>query len=249
MIDFHTHVLPALDDGAKSVEESLKLLEMLETQGVDTVVLSSHYYGRHRNVKSFLGEYERAYAKLRGAYTGPIRLVRGAECNISTCANSDFSELKALSVGDTRYLLTELSFAKKWSTEFWERIDNLLLAGLVPVIAHVELYPAIRRNPQIACELVGMGCVLQVNCDSVLDKKLSKLTDLLFRHDLVACIGSDTHNTDSRPPKYGDAVETLNRTYGEQITVRLQERMQKILADETIKTDFTPIQRTLFGYR
>lgn len=229
MIDLHTHILPAIDDGASDAEESSALLEALSRQGVDTVVLTPHYYGRRRNVRSFLNEFERAYTSLREAYRGEMKLVRGAECNISTCANSDFSELKALAIGDTNYILTELSFEKKWTEEFWERIDNLLIEGLVPVVAHVELYPAVRKHKEYAVRLAEMGCLLQVNCDSLLDRKFKKILDFLFENGLVSCLGSDTHNSVTRPPHYKEAVDEIGRRYGEPSLLRLQNQMKQII--------------------
>lgn len=229
MIDFHTHILPGIDDGASTLEESLELLETLSRQGVDTVVLTPHYYGRRRNVQTFLNEFERAYGILRDAYRGDIKLVRGAECNISTCANSDFGELKALTIGNTKYLMTELSFEKKWTEEFWERIDNVLLEGLIPVIAHTELYPALRKNWKCAARLVEMGCLLQVNCDSLLDHKSRKLLDDLFENEFVSCLGSDTHNLSSRPPQYLEAAEEIRRRYGADCLAHLQDEMKKLI--------------------
>lgn len=232
MIDFHTHILPGIDDGASTVEESLELLGILSRQGVDSVVLSPHYYGRRRNVQTFLHEADRAYCALREAYHGNIKLVRGAECNISTCANSDFGELKELSIGGTTYILTELSFEKKWTEDLWERIDNLLIEGLIPVIAHVELYPAVHRHKEYAQQLVAMGCVLQVNCDSFLDRKFKKILDFLFANELVSCLGTDTHNLTSRPPHYRAATEEICNRYGQVSFLCLQSEMQKIVENK-----------------
>lgn len=229
MIDFHTHILPGVDDGAASAEESSELLESLSRQGVDTVVLTPHYYGRRRNVRTFLKEFERAYASLREAYRGEMRLIRGAECNISTCANSDFGELKALAIGDTNYILTELSFEKKWTEDFWERIDNLLIEGLIPVIAHTELYPAVRRHREYAVRLTEMGCLLQVNCDSLLDRTKKKILDYFFTNGLVSCLGSDTHNPQTRPPHYREAADELARRYGKTCFEGIQTQMRDIL--------------------
>lgn len=231
MIDFHTHILPGIDDGASTVEESLVLLEALSQQGVDTVVLTPHYYGRRRNVRTFLIEFDCAYKLLREAYRGDIKLVRGAECNISTCANSDFSDLKALSIGDTNYILTELSFEKRWMEAFWERIDNLLIEGLIPVIAHAELYPAVRKNKEYAVRLADMGCLLQINADSLLDRKFKKILDYFFANDLVSCLGSDTHNAKTRPPHYQVATEEIVKRYGKSSVACIQTNMRKIIGN------------------
>lgn len=229
MIDFHTHILPGIDDGASSPEESVALLDDLSRQGVDTVLLTSHYYGRRRNVRTFLSEYESAFQRLKGVYRGGMSLIRGAECNIATCANSDFGELKGLALGGSSYILTELSFEKKWTEELWDRVDNLLIEGLTPVIAHVELYPAVRKHRDNAVRLAEMGCVLQINCDSLLNRKFKKILDFLFANGLAGCLGSDTHNVTSRPPRYEAAVREIETRYGKDALCKLQSTMREIL--------------------
>lgn len=248
MIDIHTHIIPEVDDGSKSVEESVKLLEKLERQGVDKVALTPHYYGRNKNITKFLGNRRAGYEKLRQAYTGKIRLVEGCECNISTCANGDFTDLEALTLGNTRYILTEMSFESEWDNEMWSRLNKLLDTGLVPVIAHVELYPAVNKKPQIAYRLVRFGCLLQINCDSVIDKTKYELVKALIRHGQAYCLGSDTHNLDKRPPHYAEAVQTLKTDFGTELIERMQENMENILSDKPVKTlPTTPINRTFFG--
>lgn len=248
MIDIHTHILSGIDDGSHSVEESVKLLQMLEKQNVDTVALTPHYYGRNKNIHKFIANREAAFAQLEEAYRGSVRLVKGCECNISTCANNDFSDLAALVLENTHYILTEMSFENEWSNELWSRLNKLLDTGLVPVIAHVELYPAVRKRPEIACRLIESGCLLQINCDSVLDKTVYPLVKALIGHEQVHCLGSDTHNTDRRPPRYSEAVERLTADFGGDFVEKLQENMRGVLSDEQIKPHkTTPIKRNLFG--
>ncbi len=248
MLDLHTHILPGIDDGAQDVSESTALLDLLQRQGVDTVVLTPHYYGRRKNVERFLEGREGAFRKLQAAYHGGIRLMKGCECNISTCANIDFGDLASLAIENTHYILTELSFEREWNEKFWERVYNLLEKGLVPVVAHIELYPAVVRNPQFAYRLIQVGCLLQINCDSVLDKRKYKFIKALIHHDQAYCLGSDTHNTYNRPPHYQEAVEILERDFGTEFCNSLQENMRKIISDEPIeRKPTTPIKRTLFG--
>lgn len=67
MIDFHTHILPGIDDGAKSLEESLSLLKMEQEQGVDTIVLTPHYFHERQSLDAFLQQRNTAYEQLRHA--------------------------------------------------------------------------------------------------------------------------------------------------------------------------------------
>lgn len=248
MTDIHTHILPSVDDGAKDVEESLGLLEESERQGVDVTVLTPHYYGRNRGVEEFLRRRAAAFQKLKEGYRGGIRLVEACECNICTCANSDFSELRALTIGGTRYLLTELSFEDEWSGKLWERLYALLDLGMVPVVAHVELYPAVVRRPALAHRLAEAGCLLQFNCDSVLQKEKLGLVDALARHNQLHCLGSDAHNLERRPPRYKAAAESIVSRYGKDFFDGLQVNMRDILSDRTVATQpSAPVKKNIFG--
>ena len=246
--DIHTHILPGIDDGAKNLDQSLDLLGMLECQNVSTVVLTPHYYGRNKGTDKFLESREGAFKKLAAAYGGKIKLVRGCECNISTCANSDFSELRPLAIESTRYILTEMSFEHQWTEHMWGRLERLLDTGLIPIIAHVEKYPAIIKKPQLVHRLVEEGCLIQINCHSVLDEERFALIKALIDHGQVHCLGSDTHNKEKRPPRYMEAVEKLSALFGQDLVYALQVNMQNILADNCIEPlAGTPVTRTLLG--
>lgn len=249
MTDLHTHILPCIDDGSSSLEESLALLAMLGEQGVEDVVLTPHYYGQRRSVGQFLERRDAAYARLTEAYEGGIRFRRASECNISTCANSDFSELRPVAIEGTEYILTEMSFEKDWDGGLWKRLADLRdYAGLRPVIAHVEVYPAVQRKPEYAYRLIDEGCLLQMNCDSAADMTKNSLAYALLSHGQIHCLGSDTHNTSTRPPRYGEAAEKIRAEFGTETLAGLQENMSAILANERVAAARgTAVKRKLLG--
>lgn len=251
MIDFHTHILPRIDDGASSVEESLALLNALETQGVHTVALTPHYYGRKRGVEYFLEKRTEAFRALREAYTGNIRLLQGCECNLSTCANAEMSNFIPLALEGTRYILTELSFAPQWSEKelFLSRLKELKESvGLTPVIAHAELYPALQKHPAWAARLIAMGCLLQINCESVVRAGKNSLVQALILHGQAHCLGSDTHNTDRRPPLYREAAARL-KEWSATAAAGIQQTMCDIVAGASVRVQTgEAVKRKLFGY-
>lgn len=251
MIDFHTHILPCIDDGARSLDESLALLQMLEEQGVDTVVFTPHYYGRKKGAEQFLVKREESFRSLLQAYNGPVRLLRGCECNIQTCANTDMSALRPLVLEGTRYILTELSFAPQWSEKelFLSRLKELKESvGLTPVIAHAELYPALQKHPNWATRLIAMGCLLQINCESVVRAGKNSLVQALVLHGQAHCLGSDTHNIDRRPPFYREAAARLNE-WSAAAAAGIQQTMRDIVAGEPVRARAgEAVKRKLFGY-
>lgn len=244
MIDLHTHILPNIDDGSGSVEESLALLAALKAQGVNEVVFTPHYYGVRHGVKSFLDRRREAYERLAPAYDGDIKIHLGCECNIAKCTNINFDDLLPLSINSTDYILTEMSFEPEWDDFMWNRLDKLMQTGLRPVIAHVEIYPAVRKNPYYVGRLIEAGCVIQINCDSVVAE--DPLVQSIIAHGQAHCLGSDTHNTAVRPPKYAQAVKKIGEWGGD--VNKLQENMRGILNGERLYFHSgLPIKRTLFG--
>lgn len=246
MIDFHTHILPAIDDGSRDESESCELLSRLERQGVDTVLLTPHYYGRDYSVPKFLERREKAFSALKSAYSGNIRLIKACEYNIATDVNSDFMSLVPLAIGNTSYILTELSFENEWGDRLFKRINSLQLCGLTPVIAHAELYPAVRKNPSLVARLIDGGCYIQINCGSVISS--DPLVAALINGMQVHCLGSDTHNTTKRPPEYGRAIEMLSTSFGSQTAEGLNDNMNLILQGKPLSVRRgAAVKRTLFG--
>jgi protein-tyrosine phosphatase len=248
MIDFHTHILPSIDDGAENVDVSLAILKSLEEQGVTKVVLTPHYYGRTRNIEQFLKAREGAFEKLSATYGGTIQLFKGSECNVSTCANNDLSELKALKIQNTNYILTEMSFEKEWSDRLLKRVATLADDGLTPIIAHVELYPAVNKNPSYVRDLIAMGCAIQINCNSFLSDDTYPLVRAIIEHGQAHVLGSDTHNMTKRPPNYKKATEKIEADFGREVLDNLQGNMAEILDGGHINTSCgTPIKKRLLG--
>jgi len=246
MIDLHTHILPRIDDGSQSVEESCALLADLAAQGVDSVVFTPHYYGIRHGVEQFLERRANAYKVLTGKYDGDIKLHLGCECNIAKCTNFNFDDLVPLAIDQKQYILTEMSFEPEWDSFMWNRLDSLLQTGLTPLIAHVELYPAVRKNPSFVARLISLGCVIQVNCDSVVADDL--LVKVLIEHEQVHCIGSDTHNTTKRPPKYAAAAQKIKVEHGDGVLQNIQDNMRCVIDGKKFAvTVGSPVKRTLFG--
>ncbi len=250
MIDFHTHILPNIDDGSQSLEESLAILSELEKQGVNTVILTPHYYGRKKSVKQFLEKRDRKYNQLTEAYTGNIKLIKGCECNLSTCANGDFTDFIPLAIEGTKYILIEMAFTSKWEKSLSDRLFKLMnTTNLTPVIAHVELYPAVKANPELAHRLIEMGCLLQMNCLSILNCNKKDLSWALLTHNQIHCLGSDTHNLENRPPLYASASGKLKELFSEARVDVLQNNMNKIILNQKVDTaDSEPIKKRWFSY-
>ena len=145
MIDLHTHILPNMDDGSKSVEESEQMLCELKQQGVTTIVATPHFYADRDDPKAFLGDREKAYQRLLMKIqefdnkNELPEIILGSEVAYFE-GMSDCDDLVSLKIEGTKLLLLE-----KPTIPWNERMISEVVAiyektGLVPVIAHIDRY-------------------------------------------------------------------------------------------------------------
>lgn len=106
---------------------------------------------------------------------------------------------------------------------------------LVPVIAHVEMYPAVRKNPKLVSDLIDCGCLVQSNCDSFLIPEIRPLVLKMAKKDMIYCLGSDSHNMNKRFPHYKAAADVIIKEMGEEYFDNLQKNTEKIFEGEEVK--------------
>lgn len=212
LIDFHTHILPEMDDGASSVEEAVDMINELQSQGVSTIVSTSHYYMQDESVDSFVKRRGIAYNKLvTYANQNNIKLpniILGAEVLFSPILCD--IDCKPLCIGNTPYILLEMPYTK-FSSSHFKALENFLnVSGLQCILAHVERYYHFNDDKAVE-KLVSHDVLCQINAGSVIDKKLRKKTLKLIKNDCAHILGSDTHNMSSRKPNISDAMKILDK--------------------------------------
>lgn len=241
MIDFHTHILPAMDDGAKSVEESLSLVESLHSQQVTEMVCSSHFYSHRYSMEEFLqrrrNSFDLLQKNLEPIYHGEIHLHPGAEVYFS-----DFlgvcSDLSPLCIGHTSLLLLEMPFQDKWSSDVWKIMEKIISRqSITPVIAHAERYPGLGRHPEATLkQMIDMGCVIQINCDSFLEKQESSRVLQWLDSGLVHLLGTDCHNMDYRPPHMAEACAVISSALGPDVLAKLELNSTRLISGKPLKS-------------
>ncbi len=250
MIDIHTHILPHFDDGAKDTETSLAMLREERSQGVDTVVVTPHYYGRRHSPAQFLERSRSAYQRLAAQVGEGVTLRLGAEVHFTGINIPDYEELCSLAIEGTKYILIEFPFTSVWTKSLTDSLaDFVYETGYTPIVAHVERYGEVQKKPAIATELINMGCLLQVNAGSFLHKGERGLALALMRHGMVHCIGSDAHDMGGRAPNMLSARELLVK---ENLLVeweRTQSIMQKVIRGEQVRVESgKPVKKFLGKY-
>ena len=223
MIDIHSHIVFGVDDGPRTREESVALLQEAFSQGVRTIVSTSH---RRKNMfetpEEVIMENFKEIQALAQQELPDLTILYGAEIYYSEDALEKLESKQIPTLNDTQYALIEFSSR----TPYWEirnALSKILLLGIKPVIAHIERYAELESNEKRVKELIDMGCYTQINSSSVLKPRLFRDKYRLFKkraqyflsHNLVHCVASDMHNLTSRPPYMKQAFTLIKQQYGE----------------------------------
>ena len=212
-VDFHTHILPKIDDGSADPAQSIAMLKMEQEQGVDWVVLTSHFYANVESPREFLDRRARSLQKLMELYDESLpRMILGAEVQYfeGICGVEDIDSLK---IEGTDLLLLEMPY-RKWSE--WVIQEVLALQdreNTVVVLAHVDRYLHL-MSESIQRRLLDAGVLFQVNAFFLYDWRCCLQARKMLRLNRVHFVGSDCHNLDSRCPDLHKA-EKLIAQYGE----------------------------------
>jgi protein-tyrosine phosphatase len=233
MVDLHAHILPGMDDGPRTVEESLALARLMLAQGVGTVAATPHFIPGWETAAAFCQRRGRALSTLRAGLEEAglaIAVVAGAEVRLSPRLLEDGEGLAGLCYEGTGTMLVELppGYFPEWAPG---TLYELGLLGVTPLLAHVER--SLLNDPETLYGLVRSGAAAQVNADAAVSKnrKLRRAVFSLIRHGLAQVVASDAHSPDSRPPRLREAYAMIAKKCGGQAAAYLDENSGLILGD------------------
>lgn len=198
--DLHCHLLPGIDDGSNSIEESIETLKRAEKEGVTEIVLTPHYIENTRyncnnkNKKKLFKKLENAKEKA-GIN---IKLYLGNENYMSENLIELLEKEEIMTINNSRYLLFEFPLSQTYKNAKGF-LYELVTAGYVPILAHPERYRDFQKNPDLAEEYTRMGILLQGNYKSLLGtygKYAKKTLKIFLKKDLITFMASDMHHTD-----------------------------------------------------
>ena len=231
MIDWHTHILPSMDDGSKSPEESIDMLRIGKDGGVGTVVLTPHFYPHKEDPERFLRRRDRSLTKLKASMEAPDAdadrrawpaLIPGAEVYyFNELAAMDQRDLEKLCIGDSNYLMIELP-AKLWNEDVYTTLEALIYnRRFIPVLAHIDRYFHLIKDKKPLMELVSGGMLIQMNVEA-LEGFFPRGKALKWIDDgLVHILASDCHNSSDRLPNLHKGQEILKGRIDESAIGRL----------------------------
>lgn len=248
MIDFHSHVLPHIDDGAKETAVAIQMLEESKRQGVTTVVCTPHYYGKKRSPQQFIEKRDACYQRLLPSIPEGMELRLGAEVYFSEDNVVSNQELSLLTLGATRYVMLELPVVPKFSARLFERIEEFIReTDSIPLIAHVDRYPAALKKPSVVTRLIEMGCLIQVNAEAFVTPKVKNFAMALFEKGMVHAVGSDMHNMTERKPNMEQFFAYLNGQ-PKHLQEALENSEAAILRGEEVVAVGKPIRKAFGKY-
>ena len=234
MIDFHSHILPNLDDGPKDIETSLEMLKSAKADGIEKVVSTSHIYiTDEESIDKFLIKRENAYNALKDATNSCKsdlpKIVLGAEIHIRR-GIGDYQHLDSLKIEGTDYILLEMPYSQ-WKEGHLETVYDIKSRGLIPIMAHIERFYEYR---DMFDDLKSIGVKFQVNADSFLEKQSAKLMYDLFQNGYIHLLGSDMHNLDSRKNNLKEAYQVIAKKFGKEYSDYLKDNAKKFFNGKEI---------------
>lgn len=215
MIDFHSHILPQMDDGSKNVEESLAMINALSQQGIKTVAATPHFYANDESVQSFVERRRKSFESIELSLTPDMpRILLGAEVKYYE-GISRMENLRDLCMGDTELLLLEMPM-RRWTEYVLRELTDISCSGKITlVLAHIERYIKLQSDEVIG-QLLSSGILLQINARFVCDFFTKRQAMNLLKNRAVHLLGSDCHNMSDRAPDIGRAYEKIKKKLGDE---------------------------------
>jgi protein-tyrosine phosphatase len=238
-VDLHSHVLYGLDDGAKTLQDSLDMLRLAASTGTSDIVATPHANGRYRFDPGLIDE---RIAELSAHVN--IRIHRG--CDFHLQADNIEDALAApdkYTINHNAYLLVEFPDLSIF-TSTDEILCELLDAGMVPIITHPERNGQLQQRLDDIGRWIELGCAVQVtagSCTGMFGKRAKTCVDRLMERGLVQFVASDAHDPRHRSPNLREAFGALSSKWGkERVEPLFVDNPKAVLTGDTFDIEFSP---------
>ena len=237
MIDFHSHILPGIDDGSTDVETSLKMLSISKDGGVDTVVLTPHCHPRSQeHIDKFLERRENSFKTLSSNISEDLpKIVPASEIRIYQGFHK-YNRLEDLCIQGTNYILLEMPY-ELWKDYAFEEIYQLTRLGFRPIMAHLDRFLDQEKH---FGEIFSLGSLVQMNTSAFLESATRKKMAKFFSTGHIHVIGSDTHDLYDRKPDMKDAYDVISKKFGTEYTDYIDYAGENILKNKDVHPSHFP---------
>ncbi len=230
--DIHSHILPGVDDGSPNMDTTLQMLRQAMEQNISTMIATPHYRagGENTPVSELMRIRDQVQVEAQ-KMNQDFQLLLGNELLYSESILDALKSGDALTLAGSRYVLVEFGYNEDYKN-IYNGLGNLVNAGYLPILAHIERYKCLHRKIELLEELVELGCCLQMNSNSLLGNIFTDAgynRQLVYRR-LIQFIGSDCHDSEVRVPRMEAVAEIFRKKRKIRlIHLLLRENPSKIL--------------------
>jgi protein-tyrosine phosphatase len=238
MIDIHSHILPGVDDGARTMQDSVDMAKQAVSEGVHTIIATPHHMnGKYENVKSDILPLVNEVNDVLKKEHIDLAVLPGQECRIYGEMIEDYHNEKLLTLNQySTYIFVEFpsSSVPRYADRLFYEMQN---EGLIPVIVHPERNSELIERPDKLYNLVKNGAATQLTSSSLtgyFGKNIQKFSQQLIEANLTHFIASDAHNIHNRSFKMEEAMDTLEKKYGIDMIYYFTENAELLVEGKNI---------------
>lgn len=241
MFDIHTHLIPNVDDGADSIDETIRLARAAVNEGISHAILTPHH-NRYwvKNEKNKVLQLTQQVEQAIQAAGIPLNVSPGQEIRMNEEFLDDLFSEKYLSLdGNGKYYLVEFSWSEMPPFAH-DYLEQMIARDIVPVIAHPERQRPFIDNPHYLKEFIELGCISQVTATSIVGgytEEIRQTAYEMMQENLIHTIASDAHNTTERPFNMTEALSILAKDFGDSYKDYLVENAKNIYSGNRV-TDY-----------
>ncbi|APH14115.1 PHP domain protein [Clostridium sporogenes] len=245
MIDIHSHIIASIDDGAKDLDYSLKMLKVAEESGTKKIIATPHYY---------VGKYEEKYSSVKKKVDYLNKIAKENNINIEIFSGQEvlihrktvelYEKGYIGTINNTSYMLVEFPMTT-WEDYYMDVLYELKIRGINPIIAHPERYKFIHEDISNINKLIEEGYLFQINAGSLLGvfgKESEKISKELIKNRICNFIGSDAHSLNVRNSNINKGVkiiETMDKSLYNEIIIN----SNNLLENKYVVTDCRKMQK------
>lgn len=241
MIDFHSHIIPEIDDGSRSIEDTMLLIKEAKKAGFSKIISTSHYVS---NQYEFDEESRRKFLELikMGANNLgiDIEFFLGSEIYASYDMVELLKEHQASTINDTKYVLFELPMQNELPN-LKNIIYDLMGNGYRPIIAHPERYSYVKEDPNWLIQYIEIGVLFQSNYASIIGlygKEAQKTVRQLLKNNMIHFLGSDVHRPETIYAKMPEIMQELRKILDRgQLNKLTRTNAELVLENKTINIE------------
>ena len=217
-IDMHCHILPEVDDGAASISETQKMLQIAYEEGIRCIIATPHYHPRRGHEHpAVLRKKLSEVRKLARQIDEKFRIYLGTEIYFGQDIMDKLRQGDILTLNRRDYVLVEFSPSESFNY-IQQSLQQIQMAGYQVILAHAERYTCLRDDIEAAEHIWDMGINIQINAGSITGEnggKAKRFVKELMERDMVFGVGTDAHSADKRAPRMKKAAAYVKRKYGE----------------------------------